>query len=88
VSGGASANRGIRHRVTVTVADSHAADIDELADRLRQAGMDVDDVLRAIGIITGSVPIEQLSSIEALPGVAAVEKQLTLGIAPPDADVR
>jgi hypothetical protein len=78
----------MRRRVTVTVADSHVAGIDELADRLRHAGMDVDGVLGAIGIITGSVPIERLSSIEALAGVAAVEKEMTLGVAPPDVDVR
>jgi len=79
----------MRRQVTVTVADSHVAQIDELAQALRDAGMEVDGILRAIGVITGSLPAEQqLGSIESLPGVAAVEEQKTFRLAPPDADVQ
>jgi hypothetical protein len=79
----------MRRQITVTVADSHVAQIDDLAGRLRAAGMEVDGVLGAIGVITGSLPAEQrLQSIQSLPGVAAVEEQATFQIAPPDADVQ
>ena len=74
--------------VTVTVADSHLTDIEDVADRLRRAGMAVDAVLGAIGIVTGSVAPEQLASLRALPGIAAVEQQQTFRIAPPDAEVQ
>ncbi len=69
----------------MTVADSHVANIEELAGRLRSAGMRVDAVLSAVGIITGSLPVQMLSSIGAMPGVAAVERQVKFQIAPPDA---
>ncbi|HEV2786608.1 MAG TPA: hypothetical protein VGV67_09490 [Solirubrobacteraceae bacterium] len=78
----------MRRDVTVTVADSHAGDIDEVAERLRRAGMQVDRVLAALGVITGSIDAGRLGALEALPGVAAVERQTGFQIAPPDADVQ
>ena len=74
--------------VTVTVAGSHLGKIEDVAARLRSAGMQVDAVLGAVGIITGSLPRQRLSSIEALQGVAAVEQQVGFQIAPPDAEVQ
>ena len=75
-------------KITVTVADSHLASIDDVARRLRAAGMQIDSVLPAIGIITGSVAHGGPAAIGALPGVAAVEDQTTFQIPPPDADVQ
>jgi hypothetical protein len=74
--------------ITVTVADDHASRIHDVADRLRAAGMRVDQVLGAAGVITGSVPGPRRPAIEALPGVAAVEDERSFQIAPPDADVQ
>ena len=82
------ASAGTSVPVTVTVADSHLAGIDDLVERLRRAGMQVDAVHAAIGIVTGSAPTAQLAAIRALPGVAAVEEQTTFRIASPDADAR
>ena len=78
----------MRRQVTVTVADSHASDLAGVAGRLAQAGMRVEQVLAALGVITGSVEDAQLTSIAALPGVRAVEEQVSFQIAPPDADVQ
>ena len=78
----------MRRDVTVTVADSHAGDVEEVAERLRRAGMQVDRVLPAIGIVTGSIDATAVSALAALPGVAAVEPQTGFQIAPPDADVQ
>lgn len=74
--------------VTVTVADSHAGDVDEVAARLRGAGMRVTQVLAALGIVTGSIDASRQAAIAALPGVAAVEPQTGFQIAPPEADVQ
>ena len=78
----------MRRSVTVIVAESHAGAIDELAARLRQAGMDVEQVLGALGVITGSIDDVQLAAIEALPGIAAVEPQASFQIPPPDAELQ
>ncbi len=78
----------MRRDVTVTVTDSHAAALEQLAQRLARAGMQVDEVLAAAGVITGSLPDDRREEIAALDGVAAVEEQLPIQLAPPGADVQ
>ena len=78
----------MRRDVTVTVADSHAGEIEAVAERLREAGMQVDQVLATLGVITGSVDAAQITALGALPGIAAIEPQTGFQIAPPDADVQ
>lgn len=75
-------------RVTVTVHDDQLPDIDELADRIRDAGMRVDQVLHSMAVITGSVPSAQRAMIETVPGVAAVEDEATFQLPPPDAEIQ
>ena len=78
----------MRRDVTVTVADSHLADVDAVARGLELAGMQVEQVLSALGIITGSVDDAQIAALEAVEGVAAVERQTGFQLPPPDADVQ
>jgi hypothetical protein len=75
-------------RITVTVGDDHADDVRGVAEQLKGAGMNVDEVLDAVGVITGSVPAGGRAALERLPGVAAVEAEQTYQIAPPDADIQ
>lgn len=75
-------------RITVTIDDDHLARADQVADQLRAAGMAVEQVLGTVGIITGSVDPAQRASLEAVPGVAAVEDETTFQIPPPDADIQ
>ncbi len=75
-------------KVTVTVADDHLAQTAAVAEQLRAAGMNVGEVLEALGVITGWMPAEQRATIEALPGVAAVEGETTFQLAPPDSEVQ
>ncbi len=75
-------------RITVTVDDDHLARADEVADRLRAAGMTVEQVLGTVGIITGSVSTASPASLEAVPGVASVEPETSFRIAPPDSDIQ
>lgn len=78
----------MRRAVTVTVADSHAAAVDDVAARLAQAGMQVERVLAVLGVVTGSVDDGRLAALERVPGVAAVEEQTAFQLPPPDADVQ
>ena len=78
----------MRRHVTVTVADSHTGELEAVAAALRGAGMEVESVLAALGVITGSVDDTRVAALAAVPGVAAVEEQATFQIAPPDADVQ
>ncbi len=71
-------------RITVSVSD----DADAVAAQLRAAGMNVDQVLGAAGVITGSIAVAKRSALAALPGVASVESERAFQIAPPDADIQ
>lgn len=75
-------------RITVTIDDDHVSRANEVADQLRAAGMTVEQVLGTVGIITGSADAGQRASLEAVPGVAAVEEETTFQIAPPDAEIQ
>jgi hypothetical protein len=78
----------MRRDVTVTVADSHLAQIADVARRLEQSGMQIGQILATAGIITGSVDESQIGALEASEGVAAIERQKDFQLPPPDADVQ
>ncbi len=87
--GHAEDDRGVSvaDNVIVTAADDQLADIEGLAERLRSAGMDVDQVL-SVGVITGSVPASRRASLAAVHGVDAVEDDGAISIPPPDSDIQ
>lgn len=74
--------------VTVTIDHDHQSRIDDLADQLRAAGMRVDQVLGAVGVITGAVTDAQRSAISRIPGVAGIEDQNVFQLPPPDSDIQ
>lgn len=75
-------------KIVVSVDDDHLGQIDEVVGRLQAAGMRVEQVLHAVGVITGSVDNPALAQLDAVTGVAAVEPQRTYRLPPPDADVQ
>ncbi|WP_250123569.1 hypothetical protein [Chroococcidiopsis sp. CCMEE 29] len=60
-------------RVVVTVDDQHLPTIHSVAVALQSAGMQVDNVMPTVGIITGEVSQTKMAALESVPGVAAVE---------------
>lgn len=78
----------MRQLVTVTVDDAHAGALHAVARRLSEIGFDVDQVLGAVGVITGSVDAAGLPLVEGVEGVAGVELQRGVQLAPPDSDVQ
>lgn len=75
-------------KVTVSVDDAHLELIDEVVGRLQAAGMLVEQVLRPIGVITGSVDSPVRETLGRLAGVAAVEPQRTFRLPPPGSEVQ
>jgi hypothetical protein len=74
--------------VIVTVDQAHLPDIQEVGEELRRRGMEVEQILAAVGIISGNVSDGGQSQLEEVPGVASVSDQLTHRIAPPDSDIQ
>jgi hypothetical protein len=62
--------------------------VEGLAERLRAEGLEVDQVLGDIGVITGSVPADKRSSLDGLEGVAGVEEEATFQLPSPEAGVQ
>jgi hypothetical protein len=74
--------------ITVTVDDVHRERIEAVADQLRAAGMQVQQVHPTLGIITGTMPESQRDTMANVPGVAHVEDQQLFQLPPPDADIQ
>jgi hypothetical protein len=74
--------------VIITVDKEHLSGIQDVGKELGRRGMEVEQVLEAVGIISGSAPDGAQSELEQVPGVASVTGALTHQIAPPDADVQ
>lgn len=68
--------------ILVTVADAHLGALDDVRAQLQDAGMHVERVLGAVGVITGSAPPgwEDLTRLDC---VAGVEADRTITLPPP-----
>ena len=75
-------------KITISVADDAIDRIDEVVAALEDGGMQVDQVLRPLGVITGSADTQRVQALGAVSGVAAVEPQRTVQLPPPDSDVQ
>ena len=73
--------------LSVTVDDGHLPAIDRVAEALRARGMEVEQVLDGLGIITGSAPPDSRSALTGVEGVVSVDEQLTHQLPPPDSAV-
>jgi len=74
--------------ITISVDEAHIARIDEVAAWLRAAGMEVERSLGSIGAISGHVAHDRLLGLSQVPGVAAVERERSFQLPPPDAEVQ
>ena len=75
-------------KITISVADDAIERIDEVVAALESGGMRVEQVLRPVGLITGSVDTQQMQALGGVAGVIAVEPQRTVQLPPPDTDVQ
>ena len=74
--------------VSVTVDDRHLSALDGVVQNLRARGMQVEQVLAGLGIITGSAPAGALGALTAVAGVVSVDEQLVHRLPPPDAPLQ
>jgi hypothetical protein len=74
--------------VSVTVDDGHQESLDGVVENLRARGLEVEQVLGSLGIVTGSAPAESLDALRGVEGVASVDEQLTHQLPPPDSPVQ
>lgn len=75
-------------RVVVSIADESVPQIKLVARKLKSAGLEVDQVMATLGLITGKVAGDKLAPLRQVPGVAAVEEEQQIHLAPPDAEAQ
>jgi hypothetical protein len=64
---------------SILVDDRADVSIADLADRLREHGVEITQQLDAIGVIVGVLDDAVVSQVRATPGVAAVEEEREIG---------
>ncbi|MDP9430541.1 MAG: hypothetical protein M3Q47_17525 [Actinomycetota bacterium] len=74
--------------VIVTVDDAHLARVGAVAETLRERGLQVEQVLDEVGVISGHLPAGRPLTALRVDGVAAVEEAGRVRLAPPDAPVQ
>jgi hypothetical protein len=75
-------------KVTVAVADDYQDRFSEVVERSKKAGLDVDQQLQTVGVVTGSIDADKVKDLEQVEGVAAVESARRIQLPPPDSDVQ
>lgn len=73
-------------RVLVSVADGYG--VDDVAAACASAGLQVEKVLRGVGVVVGTCDDEHRSALSALAGVGSVEPDREVRLDPPDSDVQ
>lgn len=77
----------VSERILITVADGGGPIADVVA-RLEAAGVRVEKVLDAVGVVVGSRAEGGVHDLGEIEGVAAVEKDREIRLPPPDSDVQ
>ncbi|MBX2863113.1 MAG: ketohydroxyglutarate aldolase [Leptolyngbyaceae cyanobacterium MAG.088] len=75
-------------QVTISVDDAHLEQLDQVAEQLKEAGLEVDQTMSTLGIVTGSVDSEKMSALSDVVGVESVEVDKTITLPPPGSDVQ
>lgn len=74
--------------LSIAVDENHIDRILEVAQNLQSAGMNVEQVLEKLGIITGSSDSEKVESLSKIEGVSHVELSREYKLAPPESDLQ
>ena len=72
----------------VSVDDEHMERLSEVAEKVKDVGMDVEQELEEIGVITGSIDSEKVEPLRKVEGVSQVEESRRFHIAPPDRTIQ
>jgi hypothetical protein len=75
-------------KLLISVRNDYQSRLPEVAQKLQAAGMQVDQWLTELGVITGSIAAESMSTLSQIEGVADVELDGTFQLEPPEPDVQ
>ncbi len=72
----------------VSVDEEHLGRFSEVVKSIKDAGMDVEQKMEEIGVLTGSIDHEKVERLRKVEGVSDVEQSRRFQIAPPDSDIQ
>ncbi len=72
----------------VSVDDEHLDRFSEVVRGVEDAGMEVEQKLEDLGVLTGSIDSEKVEALRQVEGVSHVEESRGFQIPPPDSDVQ
>lgn len=75
-------------KVNVSVDETHLDRFVEVVQRVRRAGLKVDQELDVIGVVTGSIDSEKVGKLSEVEGVAAVDPELTFQLPDPSSPIQ
>ena len=75
-------------KVNVTIADEDPERFAEVVRQLEEAGLQVEQSLPEIGIVSGSIEAARRADLDRVQGVAGVEPERTFQLPPPDSPVQ
>jgi UDP-N-acetylmuramate-alanine ligase len=72
----------------VSVNDDHLDRFSEVVKDVENAGMEVEQRMDDLGVITGSIDSEKVEPLRQVEGVAQIEESRGVEIPPPDSDIQ
>jgi methylmalonyl-CoA mutase cobalamin-binding subunit len=77
-----------KQQVNISISREHRKQFPQVVSALKKAGVEVDQQLKTIGVVSGTVNDENLADLQNIEGVANVEQARSFQIAPPESDVQ
>jgi hypothetical protein len=77
-----------RVKVSVCIQDDHIDQIGQVSDSLRSSGMDIEQTMPNIGIISGSIEAQKVDQLHKIAGVDTVELEQSYQLPPPNSPLQ
>ena len=74
--------------VSISVDEQYRDKLSEVIENCKKLGLNIEQQLDAIGIITGSIDSGKIDELKQVQGVSKVELSREIRIAPPDSEIQ
>jgi hypothetical protein len=74
--------------VSVAIDDANLTRFDAVVRQARRAGLRTNQVLKEIGVVTGSIEADKLPALRKVKGIASVEINRDIQLPPPESDTQ
>lgn len=75
-------------KVSISIDDAHLDQMREISQNLQAVGLQVEQTLQTLGIISGSIDSTQVDRLSQVEGVQHVEPDRSYQLPPPNADIQ